>query len=256
MGLALSVATGTSERPSRFARSGKPLPRGLAAAVALVVALVVASAPAAAGTVGGKLELPTAPARPASVTKGFLERVENPLAPVKPLAAAPYLLVVLDGPAAAAPVAPGQVMWELLGESFARPVIGVAVGSKVEIKNSSRTPRTLAAAGNPKLIEAGPLNPSGARSFRADAAGVITIADADAPHLTGTAVVVASPYFAAVDANGKFELVGEVPEGTYKLRVFYREGWLALADEPTVVVPAKGKAEVAVKIPAGYPLKK
>ena len=70
-------------------------------------------------------------------------------------------------------------------------------------------------------------------------------------------MVVATPHIAYVDAvgsTGKFEL-SDVPEGSYKLRVFYRDHWVDRADE-TVSVPAKGKAEVTVKVPAGYPLKK
>lgn len=215
--------------------------------------LVLGAGTAMAGGVAGKVEVPAAPARAGVTSKGFLDRVENPLAPVKAVATTPHMLVVLDGEAPAGGT-PMQIVWDLVGESFAKPVIGAQVGAKVEIKNTSRTPRSLAAKGQPKLLEGGPLNPSGVRSFRVETAGVIEVGDSDAPHLKGMVVVVASPYFATVDAGGKFDL-GEVPEGTYKLRVFYGTGWI---DQPEqqVVVPAKGKADVTVKIPAGYPLKK
>ncbi len=205
-----------------------------------------------AGNVSGRIELPPPPERPPVMSKGFLDRVENPLAPVKPPAVAPHLLVVLEGDAK--PESPAQVSWDLVGESFARPVIGVPVGAEVVIKNVSKTARSLVAAEDPKLIPSGPINPTGPKSFRPTEANIYTIGDRDAPHLKGTVVVVNTKYIATVDATGKFDF-GDVPEGSYKLRVFFKSGWLDRPDD-AVNVPAKGKHEVSAKIPAGYPLKK
>lgn len=208
---------------------------------------------AGAAPVSGKLDLPPPPDRPPPATKGFLDRVENPLAPAKPVAVTPYMIVVLEGEAK--PSSPGQVTWELPGESFARPVMGAPAGAEVVIKNTSRTARTLTAAEDPKLIPAGPINPTGPKSFRPTEGGkVYTISDADAPHLSGKLVVVASPYVATVDEAGKFEF-GEVAEGSYKLKVFYKDGWLDGATD--VTVGAKGKVEVNPKVPAlAQPAKK
>ena len=67
--------------------------------------------------------------------------------------------------------------------------------------------------------------------------------------------MVPTPYIAYVEVagtTGKFQI--DVPEGTYKLRIFYKDNWIDRPDE-TVTVPAKkGKNEVnvSVKIP-GYP---
>jgi hypothetical protein len=211
----------------------------------VVFGVLAASAElAGAGTVTGKLDLPPAPERAPVATRGFLDRVENALAPAHPVRIAPEMLVVLEG---AKPNAPGQVTWELVGDSFGKHVIGAPVGAEVVIKNVSRTARTLVAAEDPKLIPAGPINPTGSKSFRpAEAGKVFTVGDKDAPHLHGVLVIVDSPYVANVDDNGKFVLEG-VAEGSYKLRVFYKNAWL---DGTTDVTVGKGKTDVNHKVPA------
>lgn len=196
-----------------------------------------------AGPVTGKLELPSAPDRPPPVTKGFLDRVENPLAPPRAMPVTPYMVVALVG--AAKPTA-AQVTWELVGESFARPVTGAAVGAEVVIKNVSRTSRTLVANEDPKLIPAGPINPTGPKSFRTTEEKVYTIGDKDAPHLQGTVVVV-DGFVTTVADGGRFEFA-DVPEGSYELRVFYKDAWLDATTDVSVV--AKGKTEVNLKVPA------
>ena len=204
-----------------------------------------------AGPVTGKVELPPAPDRPPVVAKGFLDRLENPLAPVRPTPVAPYLVLVLEGDGKVE--SPPQVTWELAGESFARPVVAAPVGAEVVIKNTSKVARTLVAAEDAKLMPKEPVNPTGSKSFRPTEPKILTIGDSDAPHLKGVVVVVPTKHVAYVDAAGRFDF-GDVPEGTYKLRVFYRTGWIDRPDD-TVTVGGK-KTDVSVKIPAGYPLKK
>jgi len=239
-------------------------PGAPAALVGVIAAcLVVLPRASRAGTVVGKLELPPAPERAPVIARGFVDRVENPFAEIKKPAVAPYLAVVLERVEAAGrdskAEAPAQVSWDLVGESFARPVVAVPVGAEVVIKNQTKVARTIAAAEDPKLIT-GPLNPTGTKSFRAAQPAIYTIADKDAPHLHGKIVVVASAHVASVDDNGRFEMT-EVPEGSYKLRVFYydpsaeahgqRSDWLPVAAD--VAVPPRSKAsrtEVNIKLPA------
>jgi len=224
-----------------------------ASLVSCLSGLVLASE-ALAGTVVGRLELPAAPPRPPVAAKGFLDRTVNPLANVRPLAMPPHLVVVLDG--GTPPQSPPQVTWDLVGESFARPVVIAPVGAEVVITNRSRIPRTLVALEDATLVPSGPINPTGPKSFRPSAPGVYTITDKDAPHLRGTLVVVSSAHVSTVEASGKFE-IADVPEGSYKVRVFVgllgKEGWID-RPEDAVTVPAKGKAEVSIKIPPGYPV--
>jgi hypothetical protein len=203
---------------------------------------------AAAGTVVGKVELPaTPPDRPPLANKGFLDRVANPLAPLRPVAATPYLVIVLE--ADDHPATPAQISWDLLGESFVRPVLVAPVGATVTIKNRAKTPRSLDAVEDSKLVmPAGPLNPDGAKTLHLAQAGKIyTIGDRDAPHVKGRIAVVNTNYIAPVDANNKFE-IPDIPPGGYKLRVFYKDHWLDQTQ--SVDVPAKGKAEPTVKIAA------
>ncbi|HEY5951241.1 MAG TPA: hypothetical protein VIV40_37370 [Kofleriaceae bacterium] len=206
------------------------------------------AATAQAGTVTGKLDLPPAPPRPPLQVKGFLDRVENPLAPVKPLSPTQQMVIVLEG--SEIPVSPPQVVIELLGESFSRRVVAAPAGAEVLIKNVSKTARTLVAAEDPKLIPQGPINPTGPKSFRVtDVGKVYSVGDKDAPHLKLKIVVVNTQYVAYPDDSGKFE-VDNVPAGTYKVKVWYHDAWLQREDE-SINVSAKGKTDVNPKIPAG-----
>ncbi len=199
-----------------------------------------------AGPVVGKLELPTTPPERAPMaTRGFLDRTENPLAPARPVSVTPYMIVALEG--GEKPGSPGQVTWDLVGESFSRPVIGVAVGAEIVIKNTSKIARTLVAAEDKTLVPAGPINPTGPKSFRVKELKVYTIGDPDAPHLKGKLVVVDTPFVSSVDDSGKFEFA-DVPEGSYKLKIYYKDAWLDVVTD--VTVGAKGKTEVNPKVPA------
>jgi len=101
-------------------------PRSLCA-----VAVLCMAAPAAAGTVSGKLELPPgAPDRPPPRGKAFVDRTPNPLAPVRPVNPLPAIVISLE-PAPTTQFSsppPQAVSWDLLGESFARPVLPVRSG--------------------------------------------------------------------------------------------------------------------------------
>lgn len=222
--------------------------------VVLPTAIVLASlcGPAGAVPVAGKLELPPTPERPKPAVRGFIDRVENTELPVLPYDVGSYLLVVLENDTTR-PESGGQVPWELVGESFRWPVLGAPLGAQVVIKNVSTTARTLVALEDPKLLQTGMINPKiGERTFTMANPRVFTITDKDAPHLVGRVVGVATSYIAHVQVSGttgKFDL-GDVVEGTYTLRVFYKDHWLT--DTATVTVPAKirgrGKYEVSAKI--------
>lgn len=200
-----------------------------------------------AGSLSGKLDLPKAPERPALAVKGFLERVENPLAPVKPVAATQHMVIVLLG--SEVPVSPPQVVIELLGDSFSRKVAAAPAGAEVVIKNVSKAARTLVADEDPKLIPQGPINPTGPKSFRVnDVDKVYTISDKDAPHLRMKLVVVNTQYFAYPDEQGRYE-IASLPPGNYKLKIWYGDGWLDRPDD-AVDVKEKGKSEFNPKVSA------
>jgi hypothetical protein len=233
-----------------------PGPMRLGFSVGILGSIAALAGLAQAGTVVGKLELPPPPERGPVIARGFVDRIENPLADIRKPSLAPYLVVILEGDARS-DTAPAQVNWDVVGESFARPVVAVPVGAEVVIKNQTRIARTLAAAEDPKLIT-GPLNPTGTRSFRAAQPAIYTIADQDAPHLRGKLVVVATPHVATVDDSGRFE-ISDVPDGSYKLRVFYYDplgetrgkpsGWLFTTDVTVAPTGRSTRTEVNAKLP-------
>jgi len=225
----------------------------------LVLFVCSSASVAVAGSLSGKLELPPPPDRPPVKNKGFLDRVDNPLAPVRPLAVAPNLAVVLEGEDK--PQAGGNsVTWELAGDSFARPVLAVPVGTEVVIKNTSKSARMIAAAEDGKLIPAGLIQAGSPKSFRPTEAKAYTLGDAAVPYLKGKLVVVDTKFVASVDDTGKFD-IADIPAGTYKLRVYFfqpatgKDGWIERPDE-SVTISAKGKSEITAKLPAGYPIQK
>jgi hypothetical protein len=219
---------------------------------ACIVLLSIPSA-VSAGTLVGKLELPQAPERATAGFKGFLERSENPLAPVQPVNVPRQMVVVLEGDEK--PATPPQVTWELLGNSFGRAVVAAPAGADVVIKNASKTPHTLVAKEDAKLVPAGPINPTGSKSFRATEPGKIyTITDPDAPYLQGKLVVVNTQFIAYPDDTGRFE-IGDLPAGSYKLKIWYRDGWLERPAD-SVEVGAKGKTEFNPKVASLAPGKK
>jgi hypothetical protein len=215
--------------------------------------LVIASGSALAGDVSGKIDLPPqGPARPPLELRGFLDRKENATLAPKPFDPNPYLIVVLV-PATPPESSPTGTSWDLVGESFARPVIPVRAGAEVTIKNKSKRAVSLTAEQDAKLIPAGPINPSGSRAFTVKTAGLYTVIDKDIPHLRGRLVVVDSPYAALVGGDSKFTFK-DVPPGEYKLRLWYVDGWLDRPDD-AVTVAAKGDTSVAPKVPVGYKVK-
>ena len=230
---------------------------GIVGVLAAVTAAGALGAPVKASTVYGRLELPPAPERGPVIAKGFVDRVENPLADIKKPSVAPYLVVALEGDAKS-DAAPAQVNWDLVGESFARPVIAVPVGAEVVIKNQTKVARTIAAAEDAKLI-AGPLNPTGTKSFRPGQPAIYTIGDRDAPHLRGKVVVVPTLHVATVDDAGRFEMA-DVPDGSYKLKVFYYDpageargkpsDWALVTDVTVVARGRTNRAEITVKLPS------
>ena len=64
--------------------------------VGIVSIIAVLASTGRAGTVVGKLELPPAPERGPVIARGFVDRVENPLAEIKKPNLAPYLVVTLE----------------------------------------------------------------------------------------------------------------------------------------------------------------
>ncbi len=136
-------------------------------------------------------------------------------------------------------------------------MIAVPAGAEVTIRNNTKLSRRLVAMDggkDSKLLDAAPLNPKGTKSFRPEKAGAVyDIVDPEA-----TVVVVGTIFVGYIDDNGRYE-IADVPDGSYKLRVYVslppsivaggKQGWVS-PDADSVTVKAKGKTEFNVKLPA------
>ncbi len=128
-------------------------------------------------------------------------------------------------------------------------MIAAPAGAEVVIINQSKTSRTLVAEEDPKLLEPGPINPTGPKSFRPTEAGkVYTIGDNDAPYLIGKLVVVSTQYIAYLDDAGHFE-IDDVPAGQLQAEALVRRR-LDRAPRRHRRHNAKGKTEVNPKLAA------
>jgi hypothetical protein len=222
--------------------------------LALAVPLLLATTRVAAADVTGKISLTGTAGKPELHGKAFLDRTENPYLGGKTFDPMPYLVVVLEKDGVTLPTPP-QVKWKLLGESFDRPLLPVMAGSEVVIQNEGRRSPTLYVQGNEDLLPKTPLNRKGERAFKVtDAGKLLTVVDDDTPYLTGSVLVLDTPYFAGAvsvgkaGTDGKYAISG-VADGSYKLKVWYRTGWL---DGYEVDVDVKdGKASKDLTLPPG-----
>lgn len=222
----------------------------------VILALLAAAARADAGPIDGKVVLPPAGvSRPPARSRGFLEPIENPHLPVRPYDPTPAMVVVLEGGPVTPPTVPApQVAWDLLGDSFARPVIAVRIGTELKITNRGHSTPTLTVVGKPDLIAKKPFNPSGEITFNVGTEpGVLEIiADKTAPHLRGRVLVTAATQLALPDAAGKFTFA-DVPAGPWIVRVFYGTGWIDRADDK-ITVDAR-RLTINPALPPGLPVK-
>lgn len=220
---------------------------------ALVAALAVAPATAGAaengGTVTGTIQLadPAKRGEPPVRSSGFVRRARNALKPPRPFDPLPHLVVVLEGgtPAPEDSEPPPQMQrYTIIGESFDAPILPVVAGSAVEIKNNGKGSPRLYSPEMADLVPGDPVSPKGERKTKKlDKAGAsYEIRDRESAHLSGRIAVFPHRYFARVRPDGKFEIKGVAP-GTWKVRVWYVDGWVDLPPE-TVEVAAKKEAKL------------
>ena len=198
---------------------------------------------AVAGSVSGQVKIETDKlGKPAKTNRGFIDRIENPLKPVRAFNPRPYLIVVLTGGEVAeehATPPKEAIRWPLVGESFQIPLLPILVRSSVELRNEGTNSPILFCNDLPEnALPAVPLDPGGLQTFQVDVANkALLIQGRDNPHLSGRIVAFDSPYFATVDASGNWE-IPEVPAGRWTVKVWYRDGWLDIDDKQLDV---KGK---------------
>jgi hypothetical protein len=230
----------------------------LLAAVSAALALAPASARAAenGGTVTGTIALadPAKRGEPPIKSQGFVRRARNALKAPRAFDPTPYLVVVLEGgtPADEDTEPPPQTpRYTIIGESFEVPVLPVVAGSAVEIKNSGKGSPRLFSPDMADLVPGDPVSPKGERKTKklAKAGTSYEIRDRESAHLSGRIAVFPHRYFARVRPDGKFEIKGVAP-GSWKVRVWYLDGWV---DVPAETVEVVAKKEAKLKQPIALP---
>jgi hypothetical protein len=237
--------------------------RGSAIAIASLVGLVAAViAPGAAhaaepgGTVTGTVSLadPAKRSEPPVRSEGFVPRARNALKAPRAFDPLPHIVIVLEGgtPAPEDTEAPGRpVRYTIIGESFEVPILPVVVGSIIEIKNGGKKAPRLYAPGAEDFVPGDPVSPKGERKTKKldQPLKVFEIRDRESAHLSGRVVAFPHRYFTRVGKDGKFEIKGVAP-GTWKVRVWYQDGWVEMPAE-TIEVEAKREAKIrALALPA------
>lgn len=222
--------------------------RGAAVTAGVLIWLMVATGAARAGEVRGVIEFrPAKLGAPPVRNQGFVPRIENPIRPIKSFDPYPHLVVVLEGGPEGAGEPPAAVVpYKLLGESFHVPLLPVVAGARVEIRNRGPRAVVLLAPDDPELLDSVTLKP---KSFHevtiAEPNRVVLVRSQDSVHLEGRIVAFPHGYFSTVDSRGRFAISG-VPEGSWTVRVWYRDGWLEGAT--TQVEVGKRRADVTLTL--------
>ena len=214
--------------------------RGIPLAVTLVFLLGLGRG-AAAAPVRGVVSLPQE-LKSGRRLRGYW-RIENGIVP---LGAAPNhgdTVVVLTGVKGTPPPA-RTVTVEISGFAAQPTTVVVGEGSVVELKNSDRVPHDFSIPEIPALMPLERLAPGGLRRQKFLTGGGYTIRDAEYPHLLVSVIVVASPFFAAVDDKGGFKLP-DAPEGRATLKVWSQGRWV---HQQEIEVGSKS-TDLAVKVP-------
>lgn len=207
-------------------------------------------------TVSGVVELADLAQRPERPvrSRGFVRRVRGPLKPPKKGDPRDRIVVVLQGgPVAAEDKKPpgGSLRYEIVGESFAAPVFPFVAGAKIEIRNSSDRPVHLWAPSAEDLIDDAPLAPKRSRAIGGKLSkplAAVEIRDRESAHLRGELLPLPHPYFSLLDASGKYEIKG-VPPGTWKVKLWYRGGFIDLGGQVTVEVSGRTSKAPTIKLP-------
>lgn len=231
--------------------------RSRASIIALALLLLgpAKSAHAAANgaQVSGQVDLPPPASRRAPPIRGqgFVPRAKNPLRPPDGFDPRSEIVVVLDGgPVDDEDKKPRTKRYKIVGENFERDVLPVIVGGKVEIKNLAKKSLRLYSTASADTIPGDPISHKGGRLTETidKAHKAIDVRDQDSVHFLAHIVAFEHGYFAVPDHDGKFTIEG-VPPGTWRVKIWYRDGWVENLPKTTVTV-GRRNTRVNVNLPA------
>ncbi len=209
--------------------------------------LLLCSNIATAGSLSGKVKIranyPTH--NPGS---GFVKRVANPILPLKEFNPRPLMIVSLESVDGLSAPGTKSVEYKLAGESFSVPIMAVSKGQKLTIKNEGRTSPVLYCDELEWTPEA--LNPNRTRDGVVKTEKSFTIAVKKRPYMKGKVVIMPTSFFGLVDDKGNFK-VADLPDGKWKVKVWYGAGWLSV----NRVASVKGASKMDISVES-FELKK
>jgi plastocyanin len=104
-------------------------------------------------------------------------------------------------------------------EAFHPYVLAIMAGTTVDFPNNDRTYHNVFSYSKPRRFDLGRYPQGESKSVRFDIPGAVRVFCDIHAHMSAYILVFAHPYFAATDAEGRYQIVG-VPSGTYTLSVW------------------------------------
>lgn len=105
-------------------------------------------------------------------------------------------------------------------KTFSPHVLTIPVGSTVEFPNADPIFHNAFSNYNGEIFDVGLYPPGTTRSVKFKRAGVVRVFCNIHASMSAVILVLKSPWYATSDSNGAFE-IENVPEGTYRLSVYY-----------------------------------
>ncbi|MFH0899907.1 MAG: hypothetical protein V2A73_04685 [Pseudomonadota bacterium] len=176
---------------------------------------------------------------------GFVDRIRNQITEIRPFDPRPECFVFLEGgptdpSASQTPKQPATL--ELGPESFRIHLLPVIGGTTVTINNIGETTHPIYSPDQSDLLGGPPIGPKGTRAavMKASDGGatLVRLLSKESLHLEGRIVVLPTRYFSRLARDGSFS-IADVPEGKWTMRVWFRDGWLAVTQ--AVEVDARGQ---------------
>ncbi|MFN8626462.1 MAG: carboxypeptidase regulatory-like domain-containing protein [Candidatus Binatia bacterium] len=135
-------------------------------------------------------------------------------------------VIVLEGPAAAAPAAPRpQVVMDQRNLAFVPGVLPVLRGTIIEFTNSDDVQHNVfSPSAAARKFNLGTYGPGAAGAVKLDTTGEVVVLCNIHMEMEARILVLDTPYFSTVGRDGHFR-IADVPPGTYAVRV-WQERWL------------------------------
>jgi len=184
-----------------------------------------------AGSVSGRVLLPTGPG------------AAGPHGPV-----VVYLAQWAGGPAAQRPGGPASAATRSLRirpDAFAPRLTVVSASQRVRFRNQDQIYHRVFSASEAKPFDVGTLAEGASKSVRFERPGAVRFYCALHENESGLLFVSPSPWYAAVGADGAFE-ISDVPPGRYQLRT-WSEGLRPVSRTVTVASGRSTAVEIAVQ---------